>query len=195
MNLPNKLTTARLVLSPVFMVFLLLGRLWTQYVALGIFVAASLTDAYDGHLARRTGVTTGFGKFMDPLADKVLVTMALISFVGLGVARSWMVLTIVAREFIITGLRTLAAYKGMVILPSRFAKTKTACQMVVVILILGLIVARGSLAQAGQNPGPLDGRAAEIALDGMLLVVLLLTVGSGVHYLVRNRALIRGILE
>ena len=84
MNLPNKLTTARLVLSPIFMVFLLVGQLWAHYVALAIFVAASLTDAYDGHLARRTGVTTGFGKFMDPLADKVLVTMALISFVGLG---------------------------------------------------------------------------------------------------------------
>jgi CDP-diacylglycerol--glycerol-3-phosphate 3-phosphatidyltransferase len=177
------------------MVFLLAGRLWTQYVALGIFVVASLTDAYDGHLARRTGVTTGFGKFMDPLADKVLVSMALISFVGLGVARSWMVLTIVAREFVITGLRTLAAYKGMVIMPSRFAKAKTACQMVVVILILGLIVARGTLGRSMDDPGPLEGRGVDIALDGMLFVVLLLTVGSGVHYLVRNRALIRGILE
>ena len=195
MNLPNKLTTARLIMSPIFMVFLLLGRLWTQYVALGLFVLASLTDAYDGHLARRTGVTTGFGKFMDPLADKVLVTIALISFVGLGVARSWMVLTIVAREFIITGLRTLAAYKGMVILPSRMAKTKTACQMVVVILILGLIVTRGTLAQAGRNPGFFDTPSVAMAVDGMVLVIMLLTVGSGVDYLIRNRALIRGILE
>ncbi len=195
MNLPNKLTTARLILSPFFMVFLLLGKLWTQYVALGIFVIASLTDAYDGHLARRTGVTTGFGKFMDPLADKVLVTIALISFVGLGVARSWMVLTIVAREFIITGLRTLAAYKGMVILPSRLAKAKTAFQMVVVILILALIVARGTVSGGDGGHGPLDGPEVDMAVDGLLLVVLTLTVGSGVHYLVKNRALIRGILE
>jgi CDP-diacylglycerol--glycerol-3-phosphate 3-phosphatidyltransferase len=195
MNLPNKLTTARLVLSPIFMVFLLVGQLWAQYVALAIFVAASLTDAYDGHLARRTGVTTGFGKFMDPLADKVLVTMALISFVGLGVVRAWMVLTIVAREFVITGLRTLAAYRGMVILPSRFAKVKTACQMVVVILILGLIVARGTIAREGSNPGPLDAPGVGLAVDGLLLVIMLLTLGSGVHYLVKNKALVRAILE
>jgi CDP-diacylglycerol--glycerol-3-phosphate 3-phosphatidyltransferase len=182
-------------MSPIFMVFLLLGRLWTQYVALGLFVLASLTDAYDGHLARRTGVTTGFGKFMDPLADKVLVTMALISFVGLGVARSWMVLTIVAREFIITGLRTLAAYKGMVILPSRLAKTKTACQMVVVILILALIVTRGTLAESGRNPSFFDTPSVGMVVDGMVLVIMLLTLGSGIDYLIRNRALIRGILE
>ena len=89
MNLPNKLTMARIILSPIFMVAFLINNIYTRYLALFIFAVAALTDMYDGHLARKTGVVTSFGKFMDPLADKLLTSTAFIAFVALGYVKSW----------------------------------------------------------------------------------------------------------
>ena len=99
MNLPNQLTVARIVLSPVFMMLLLTDNLYSRWGALGVFILASLTDLYDGYLARKTGITTSFGKFMDPLADKLLVSMALISFLAIDLPfiAGWMVIVVVAR--------------------------------------------------------------------------------------------------
>ena len=91
MNLPNKLTMARIILSPIFMVTFLINNLYTRYLALFIFAVAALTDMYDGHLARKTGVVTSFGKFMDPLADKLLTSTAFIAFVAVGYVKSWIV--------------------------------------------------------------------------------------------------------
>jgi CDP-diacylglycerol--glycerol-3-phosphate 3-phosphatidyltransferase len=194
MNLPNKLTIARIILSPFFMVFFLIDNLYTRYFALFIFSAASLTDLYDGYLARKTGVMTSFGKFMDPLADKILTSTALISFASLGYVQTWMVLTIIARDFIITGLRSIAAYRGLLILPTRVAKWKTASQMVVIVLILLYINIRTTYLSYGQWNEGVDPYASLI-LNGMVFVSMVLTVSSGMDYLIKNRALITSLLK
>lgn len=144
MNLPNKLTILRMIMIPFFVVFLMLpigGEFVHRYIALAIFVAASLTDTLDGYIARRDHLVTDFGKFMDPLADKLLVCSALICLVETGELPFWIVIIIIAREFIISGFRQIAADNGIVIAASKWGKLKTICQM-----------ANGDPA-AGQFPG------------------------------------------
>jgi len=136
MSLPNLLTLSRIILSPVYMILFLIENPYSRLAATIVFLVAALTDLLDGYLARKRGITTGFGKFMDPLADKILVSTAFITFVNLGYAKTWMITTIIVREFIITGLRSLAAYKGMIITPSFVAQWKTAMQMIVISGIL-----------------------------------------------------------
>ena len=136
MNLPNLLTLTRVFLSPVFMVLMLFEDPVMRLVATLVFIVAALTDVGDGYYARKLGRPTGFGRFMDPLADKILVSTAFLTFVSLGYVRGWMVATIIVREFVITGLRSMAAYKGMVISSSILAKWKTACQMLAIATIL-----------------------------------------------------------
>lgn len=139
MNLPNKLTTLRVMLIPFFVFFLVLndGRSqWFRYLALAIFSIASLTDLFDGKLARKYHMVTNFGKFMDPLADKLLVCSALICLVELGQIPAWMVIVIVSREFIISGFRLVAAEQGVVIAASYWGKFKTTFQMIAVILMI-----------------------------------------------------------
>ena len=171
MNLPNKLTISRIILSPIFMVFFLIENLYTRYFALLIFSAASLTDLYDGYLARKTGVMTSFGKFMDPLADKILTSTALISFASLGVIQTWMVLTIIARDFIVTGLRSIAAYHGLIIMPTQVAKWKTASQMVVIVVILLYIIVRMTYQEYGDWDSDID-PIASLVLNSMLFIWL-----------------------
>lgn len=195
MNLPNKLTLARIILAPFFMAFLLIDNVYFRYLATLIFVVAALTDAYDGYLARKTGVITGFGKFMDPLADKILVTTAFISFVALGYVQAWMVLVIILREFLVTGLRSLAAYKGVVILPSYLAKWKTACQMTVIVAILMYINLQATLVPLGNEWSILTRGSVSGVFDIMILVTMLLTVITGVDYVVKNAFLIKGVLK
>jgi CDP-diacylglycerol--glycerol-3-phosphate 3-phosphatidyltransferase len=195
MNLPNKLTLARIVLAPFFMVFLLIDNVYFRYLATLIFVVAALTDAYDGYLARKTGVITGFGKFMDPLADKILVSTAFISFVALGYVQAWMVLVIILREFLVTGLRSLAAYKGVVILPSYLAKWKTACQMTVIVAILMYINLQATLVPLGKGWSVLARSSVSGIFDVMILITMLLTVITGVDYVVKNAFLIKGVLK
>ncbi|KPK99420.1 MAG: hypothetical protein AMJ91_07890 [candidate division Zixibacteria bacterium SM23_73_3] len=195
MNLPNKLTIARIILAPFFMIFLLIDNIYLRYLATLIFIVAALTDVYDGYLARKTGVTTGFGKFMDPLADKVLVSTAFISFVALGYVQTWMVLIIILREFLVTGLRSLAAYKGVVILPSYWAKWKTGCQMTVIIIILVYINLKSTLLPLGYNWSIFTTDSAFWAFDVMIFITMLLTVGTGIDYLVKNAFLLKGVLK
>ena len=133
MNLPNKLTTARVVMIPLFLVAVYQG--W-WLAALVIFALASITDALDGHIARSRGLVTDFGKFMDPLADKLLVTAALMVFVDLLEVPGWVVFLIVARELAITGLRTIAAGKGVVMAADKWGKVKTASQMVWILYLI-----------------------------------------------------------
>ena len=194
MNLPNKLTISRIVLSPIFMIFFLIDNLYTRYFALFIFSAASLTDLYDGYLARKTGVITSFGKFMDPLADKILTSTALISFASLGYVQPWMVLMIIGRDFIVTGLRSVAAYRGLIILPSRVAKWKTASQMVVIVIILLYINIRTTLLAYGQWDLEFD-PIAWIVLNSMVFVSMVLTVSSGLDYLIKNRSIFTSLLR
>ena len=139
MNLPNKMTLLRVVLIPVFVVLLLLegGQNDTlRIAALIVFCFASFTDFLDGQIARRNNLVTNFGKFMDPLADKLLVCSALICMIELGQLPSWYVITVIAREFIISGFRLVAADNGIVIAASWWGKFKTTFQMLTVILLI-----------------------------------------------------------
>jgi len=137
MNLANKLTIGRIFLVPVFLVFIAAKDIpYGTFIATGIFIIASLTDKLDGYIARSRNQITTFGKFMDPLADKLLVTAALISLVELQVVPSWAAIIIVAREFAVSGLRTIAASDGKVIAASWWGKIKTVIQIIAIILLL-----------------------------------------------------------
>lgn len=139
MNLPNKLTVLRVILIPFFVVFLLIFngeiRLF-RYLAASVFIVASLTDMLDGKIARKYNLVTNFGKFMDPLADKLLVCSALVCLVELSQLPAWMVIVIISREFIISGFRLVAAEQGIVIAASYWGKFKTTFQMIAVILMI-----------------------------------------------------------
>ncbi len=137
MNLPNKITIFRACMIPVFLVFFLVdGIPFGNWIALGIFIIACLSDALDGHLARKHNLVTNFGKFMDPLADKLLVCTALLCFVENGTLNLIVAIVIVAREFIISGFRTVAAEGGLVLAASYWGKFKTATQMVMCCLLI-----------------------------------------------------------
>ncbi len=138
MNTPNKLTVARMILVPFLVLFMLTG--WgddaNRYISLAIFVAASVTDWLDGKIARKYNLITNFGKFMDPLADKLLVCSAMICFIELGKLPAWIVIIIIGREFIISGFRLIAAENGVVIAANYWGKFKTVSQMIMIILLL-----------------------------------------------------------
>ncbi|MEG1002427.1 CDP-diacylglycerol--glycerol-3-phosphate 3-phosphatidyltransferase [Clostridium sp.] len=137
MNLANKLTLLRMLLVPIFLIFIALNGIpYGTFIATFIFVIASITDKLDGYIARSRNEITNFGKFMDPLADKLLVTAALISLVEFRVVPSWAAVIIIAREFAVSGLRTLAASEGKVIAASWWGKIKTVIQIVAIILLL-----------------------------------------------------------
>ena len=150
MNLPNKLTVLRVCMIPFFVVMLLLNGGENQtyrYIAAAIFIVASLTDMLDGKIARKYNLVTNFGKFMDPLADKLLVCSALICLVDLKQLPAWMVIVIISREFIISGFRLVASDNGIVIAASYWGKFKTTFQMISVILLIVRIPALTVLTQ------------------------------------------------
>ncbi|MDU4910395.1 CDP-diacylglycerol--glycerol-3-phosphate 3-phosphatidyltransferase [Clostridium baratii] len=137
MNLANKLTLLRMLLVPIFLIFIAINEIpYGTFIATFIFVIASITDKLDGYIARSRNQITNFGKFMDPLADKLLVTAALISLVEFRVVPSWAAVIIIAREFAVSGLRTIAASEGKVIAASWWGKIKTVIQIVAIILLL-----------------------------------------------------------
>ncbi|MBP3214642.1 MAG: CDP-diacylglycerol--glycerol-3-phosphate 3-phosphatidyltransferase [Clostridium sp.] len=171
MNLPNKLTTLRMILVPFFVFFLLWqhGENYTyRLIALALFIIASLTDLADGKIARKYNLVTDFGKFMDPLADKLLVCSALICLIDLGQIPAWMVVIIIGREFIISGFRLVASDNGVVIAASYWGKWKTTFQMFAVILMI------------------LDIPALEIPKQICIWVALALTIISLVDYIKKN---------
>ncbi|MEQ2370667.1 CDP-diacylglycerol--glycerol-3-phosphate 3-phosphatidyltransferase [Blautia sp. CLA-JM-H16] len=138
MNTPNKLTVARMILVPFLVVFMLTG--WggdaNRWICLAIFIVASVTDWFDGHLARKYNLITNFGKFMDPLADKLLVCSAMICMIETGKLPAWVVIIIIGREFIISGFRLIAAENGIVIAANYWGKFKTVSQMIMIILLM-----------------------------------------------------------
>ena len=138
MNLPNKLTVLRVLMIPFFVVFMLtdLAGEASKYIALALFCIASFTDFLDGHLARKHNLVTNFGKFMDPLADKLLVCSAMICLIETGKLAAWIVLIIIAREFIISGFRLVASDNGIVIAASYWGKFKTVSHMAMIILLI-----------------------------------------------------------
>jgi CDP-diacylglycerol--glycerol-3-phosphate 3-phosphatidyltransferase len=194
MNLPNKLTVSRLVLTMLFVFVVFSQMIYRETVALGLFIAASLTDYFDGRIARRDQLITNFGILMDPLADKILVCSAFIAFVGLQLIPAWMVVIIVARELAITGLRLLAASKQVVLAAEGYGKHKTASQVTAIISILVLI----SYPEWGEWARALFGfkvlGAPWVTGFSVLAkwVAVLLTVLSGSLYLWRNRGIYLG---
>ena len=195
MNTPNKLTLLRIVLAPFFMFFFLIDNFYMRLVALGLFVIAALTDLADGYYARKYGIITGFGKFMDPLADKILVSSALISFIALNHVTPWPVLLIIGREFTITGLRLLAAYRGVVIHPTWAAKTKTFLQMTVVGLGMAYISIETALAH--YQAGSLDSLGVDFQwyFDMLLWVTAAITIYTGIDYSVKYFYMIKTALK
>lgn len=173
MNLPNKLTIVRVLMIPFFLFFLWMQNIpGNQWIALVIYVAACLTDTLDGYLARRDNLITDFGKFMDPLADKLLVSSAMIAFVELGLLPAWIVIVIISREFIISGFRLIASDNGVVIAASYWGKVKTVVQMIMTILLIVNI------------------SALKILNHIFIYASVLLTVVSLVDYLWKNKQII-----
>ena len=186
MNLPNKLTVFRVILIVPFVLLLLGGHAqwgwfmaifggiadYVDYIALGIFIIASLTDMLDGKIARKYNLVTNFGKFMDPLADKLLVCSALICLIELGRIPAWIVIIIISREFIISGFRLVAADNRVVIAASYWGKFKTTFQMIMVCLMIANIKALAILTQI------------------VMWVAVVLTVVSLVDYLVKNKGVL-----
>jgi len=195
MNLPNKLTISRIILSPVFYFLFIIDNRTTRALSLLVFTIASLTDLYDGYLARKYRINTNFGKFMDPLADKILTSTAFISFVALGYARAWMVSTIIVREFTITGLRSLVAYRGQVILPSFLAQVKTASQMIVIVFMLIVINGHTLLGSFAQNDPLFDIAGMQIYFDITILVTMILTVWTGLDYIIKSFPVIKSLIK
>ena len=171
MNTPNKLTLLRVIMIPFFVVFMLadLGS-WSKWAALIVFVDASMTDWLDGYLARRDHLVTDFGKFMDPLADKLLVCSALICLTDMDRIPSWVVIIIIGREFIISGFRLIASDNGVVIAANYWGKAKTVCQMIMTIVLIADL-----------------GSGVYLLEQVLIYASLLLTVISLVTYLWQNR--------
>jgi CDP-diacylglycerol--glycerol-3-phosphate 3-phosphatidyltransferase len=195
MNLPNKLTIARIALSPVFMALILINDTRAKLASLIVFVIAALTDLGDGYFARRSGRITGFGKFMDPLADKILASTALISLVALGYVRGWMVIVIVGREFLITGVRSMAAYRGMLIVPSFWARIKTALQMLTISVILLFVYLKAMLVPLGYEWAIFESQKTILVFDIMMGITMVVTVATGIDYLVRHGALLKNVIR
>lgn len=173
MNTANKVTIARMILIPIFFVVLMSGMPYADVIAMVIFAVAALTDGIDGHIARKYNQITDFGKFLDPLADKLLIATALIAFVELGRMPAWMAVIIIAREFIVTGLRSIAAAKGVVIAAIMTGKVKTCIQIGASICAFVLY----------NEPFVLAGKS--IAWYAMLISTLF-TIYSGYEYLKKN---------
>ena len=177
MNLPNKLTIMRVILIPFFVFFLLSPYFpaYGNYIAVAIFIVASLTDMLDGKIARKYNLVTNFGKFMDPLADKLLVCSAMICLIELDRLAAWIVIVIIAREFIISGFRLVTSDNGVVIAASYWGKFKTTFQMLMVIVLI------------------LDIQMPFFQILGTVLtyVALILTVVSLIDYIVKNKDVLK----
>lgn len=177
MNLPNKLTVLRVIMVPFFVFFMLtgVGGAANKWIALIIFCVASLTDMLDGKIARARNLVTNFGKFMDPLADKLLVCSAMICMIPLGKLQAWFVIVIIAREFIISGFRLIASDNGVVIAASYWGKFKTTFQMLMVIVLI------------------LNVQMPFFQILGKILTyaALILTVVSLIDYIVKNKDVLK----
>lgn len=172
MNIPNKLTVLRMLLVPFFMIIYAIdGIPYNAAIAAVIFIFASITDWLDGYLARKNNLVTNFGKFMDPLADKLLVTGALLCMMDKGIVSLWVVMIILSREFLVTGLRLVAVSKGIVIAAGKLGKLKTVVQL---IAIITAFISK-----------------EQIVIDILMYISVFLTALSGVMYLYENRNILR----
>lgn len=188
MNLPNRLTLLRIALSFVLIAFLLTPGFAAKLAAALVFALASLTDLWDGRLARRRGLVSDFGILMDPIADKILVLSAFVAFVQLQVVPAWMVVLIATREFLVTGLRIFALGRGQVLPAEAAGKHKTVSQMVAISVILLFLVFRSASGAAGGDPSWV--RAGQVGIGMLMLLTVALTLTSGISFLWKHRKLI-----
>ena len=189
MNLANKLTLGRIFLVPIFLIFIAATDIpYGTFIATFVFILASLTDKLDGYIARSRNQITNFGKFMDPLADKLLVTSALVSLVELHVVPGWAAVVIIAREFAVSGLRTVAASEGNVIAASWWGKIKTVIQIIAIIVLL-LQVNIGTMAalQAKVDSSGFLKWCFTYMPQVLIAVAVIITIISGVDYFVKNK--------
>ena len=178
MNTPNKLTVLRMILVPVFMVLMMFNTFACQMAGLLVFIIASVTDWLDGYLARRDNLVTTFGKFMDPLADKMLTTAAFLVLMERGYISSWVLLIVLGREFVVSGIRLAAVGEGKVIAASWWGKIKTVAQMIAI--IVSIIV---------MNIPGFD--AAYVLINILVWISTVLTLVAGIEYVVKNKDFIK----
>lgn len=179
MNLPNKITIFRVILIPFFLICLMVPQIPAgKWIAIVIFIVASLSDMVDGKIARKYHLVTDFGKFMDPLADKLLVCSALIALIEVKLIPAWAVIIIIAREFIISGFRLVASDNGRVIAASMWGKVKTTVQMITIIYLLVMVAA------------DLKIKALTIVGNVLIFIAVALTVISLIDYMVKNKDVI-----
>lgn len=202
MNFANKLTLIRIALLPYLILFMYLNNFWTRILALVIFICAAVTDIYDGIIARKYNTITTLGIFLDPLADKLIMSAAFISFVGLRELHipAWMVILIISREYIITGLRTLAASKNIIIPADKAGKLKTTSQIIAIIIIMITLIADSALWRyKGINAIYLLQQSGYRYFVGwtlgrlpfyLMLITTILTLYSGISYLAKHRNLL-----
>ncbi len=175
MNLPNKLTILRVIMIPFFLVALMAdGIPYGKWIALALFCIASLTDMLDGKIARKYNLITNFGKFMDPLADKLLVCSAMIALIDIGRIPAWVVIVIIAREFIISGFRLIASDNGIVIAAGWWGKIKTVIQMFMIIILIC----------------DFGGSVVAVIENIFIYAALALTIISLIDYLVKNKSVL-----
>jgi CDP-diacylglycerol--glycerol-3-phosphate 3-phosphatidyltransferase len=190
MSIPNSLTTTRILLTPVFVVLFLSESAVLKQLSLAVFVVAALTDWYDGVIARKYGYVSRWGKFLDPLADKILTAAALFSFVYLRLVDAWMVWIIVGRDALITALRSIAEWQDKPIVTSKSAQAKTFSEYIVIYYILILSVARHVPVIASDYGALIETLMHPQVLFGMMMLVLISSVITGAQYLIDNRTFI-----
>ena len=190
MNLPNKLTISRIILTFIFLFFISQGGLAPVIVATIIFALASFTDFYDGYLARKYNLISDFGAMMDPIADKFLMLAAFVAFIRMHIVEDWMVLLILGREIMVTGVRLFALTRGKVLAAEKAGKHKTVSQIVAIFSILGFLIFKEILTVFAQWSAGIE-QWWRCAIDILMLITVALTLVSGVSYLWNNRKLIR----
>jgi len=171
MNIANKITVMRIILIPIFIFFMLMNISYNMEIALIIFLIASLTDKLDGYFARKYNLITDLGKFLDPLADKLLVTAAFLIFIELGKIKAWIVFIILAREFAVTGLRGIAANRNIVIAASNYGKLKTVMQIITLVILF-----------LDNYPFSLINMPMDIIC---IYITLIITIASGLDYFIK----------
>ncbi|OGU33134.1 MAG: CDP-diacylglycerol--glycerol-3-phosphate 3-phosphatidyltransferase [Ignavibacteria bacterium GWA2_35_9] len=195
MVLPNQLTILRIILTPFFLFFFLFPDPLYKQISLGIFIVAALTDWYDGWLARKFNYITTWGKFWDPLADKILTSSAFLGFAILGVLEFWMVMIILIRDFIVTGLRAYADYKNFSFPTSYYAKWKTFIQMTFLYYLLAVYVCSHTVQLYTGNEKLFALLMNDYLIYFTMLFITIITFHSGADYLYKNRLLIAKLIR
>ena len=191
MNLANKITITRILLIPIFLICITIKHIpYGTSIATIIFIIAALTDSLDGYIARSRKQVTNLGKFMDPLADKLLVTTALIVLVGFKMIPGWITIIIISRELAVTGLRAIAAAEGRVIAASNWGKAKTVTQIIAIVFAL-INLNHGYVALVSLTNLPIFDKFVSLMTNTTIVIALIITIISGVDYFIKNKDAIR----